>query len=394
MTATPTDRITEFLPSQIWSTFALGCAALLVTGVQPVTLGALIEAGVVDLQSAGRLITIEAFALAAGMIIATALLPSTALRKIGLFCSIGLCVANLASAATDDFTVLAVSRALAGFMGGALLWVVTSVIVRTKRPERLAGYFMAGYTICQALVVLLIALFFIPWLGWKGCYLAIALMISFSILLSLLLPTKLRELPSASASHKLQLSPSIIFGGCVIFLQMVMAIAIWAFIEPIGRQTGLEPQTIQLIVSASLVVQVFGAAAAGFLAPRLPAATILLLLSIVVFGIAIYLLRIVQFPPNLFMPAAFVFSFAWMFILPFQTKLSLDVDPTGRFALTVPFLQLMAGAVAPITAGEVADGGVASDVAWLSAVCAAIGAIILVGMVVRGAQLVSVQKLR
>ncbi len=384
MTISPENRIVEFLPSQIWATFALGCAALLVTGVQPVTLGSLIEAGVVDLQGAGWLVTIEAFALAAGIIAATAILPSTAFRKIGLFCSIGLCGANLASAATDSFVALAGFRALAGLMGGALLWVVTSIIVRTKRPERLAGYFMAGYTICQALVVLLIALYFIPWLGWKGCYLAIALVISFSILLSLLLPAKLQPLPRASSTLAIRLSPSVFFAGCVIFLQMVMAVAIWAFIEPIGRETGLEPQDVQLIVSASLVVQVIGAATAGFLAPRLSAATTLFALSMVVIGIAFYLLRIVQFPSGFFMPAAFIFSFAWMFILPFQTKLSLDVDPTGRFALTVPFLQLIAGAVAPITAGEVAAEGVASEVAWLSVVCGAIVAVMLVGMIVKG----------
>lgn len=373
-------RVSQFSSGQLIATFAAGCAALLVTGVQPVAIGALIEAGIVDLRGAGRLVTIEAFALAIGIIAATSLLPSSALRKVAFWSSLGLFVANLASAATDHYHVIAAMRACAGLMGGALLWVVTSVMVRTPRPERLAGYFMAGYTICQALIVLAAALFFIPLMGWKGCYVAIALLVGVSVLLSFKLPKTLPTLPSASLGQGLKMSPAIIIGGAAIFLQMVMAVAIWAFIEPIGRQTGIEPQDIQLIVSASLVVQVFGAASAGFLAPRLPAAATLFVLSLIVLVIAIYILQITHFPANFFMPATFLFSFVWMFILPFQTKLSLDAEPSGRFALTVPFLQLMAGAVAPITAGELVADGTASNVASLSAVCAGVAALALFSM--------------
>lgn len=387
MTNASTARISHFTRSQLVATFAAGCAALLITGVQPVALGALIDAGIVDLRGAGRLVSIEAFALAAGIVAATAMLPATALRKVGLWCSLGLCAVNLATAATDSYQIIAVLRTSAGLMGGALLWVVTSVIVRTPRPERLAGFFMAGYTTFQAMVVLLIAVLFVPMLGWKGCYVAIALAVGLSVLLSVKLPSALTPLPSASAKHQLKLSPAIILAGTVIFLQMIMAVTIWAFLEPIGRQTGVGVQDIQLIVSASLVVQVLGAASAGFLASRLHAAATLLVLSLIVLGIAAYILNIAQFSSSLFMPGAFLFSFVWMFILPFQTRLSLDIEPTGRFALTVPFLQLLAGAVAPITAGELAGDGMASDVAFLSVGSAGVAAVLLaiiIPTIVRG----------
>ncbi|WP_229954236.1 MFS transporter [Parasphingorhabdus litoris] len=382
MTLSQDERVSRFSSSQVWATFALGCSALLITGVQPVALGALIEADIVDLRGAGQLATIEAFTLSVGVIVATIFLPPTALRKVGLLCSLGLCLTNFASAVIDSYALLAVSRALAGLAGGALLWVVTSVLVRTQRPERLAGYFMAGYTTCQALVVLSIALFFMPALGWRGCYIAIAMVISISALLSQLLPSSLKPLPSKDASHKLDLSPAVMITGAIIFIQMIMTVAIWAFIEPIGRIAGLEAQEVQLIISVSLVVQLAGAALAGFLAPRLPAAATLLLLTALILAVSVYLLMVSQFPTSFFMLAAFIFSFAWMFILPFQTKIALDVDPTGRVALIVPFLQLMAGAVAPITAGAVAGEGVASDVAWLSIICACLCGILLVWMVV------------
>ena len=55
----------------------------------------------------------------------------------------------------------------------------------------------------------------------------------------------------------------------VIFFFFVFIGAIWAFLEPLGTQYGIDSQAIGVLVSASLAMQVLGAAMATWLEARL-----------------------------------------------------------------------------------------------------------------------------
>lgn len=112
---------TNRLPSQIWiltlSAFAIGTAEFVIAGILPQVAESLgVSAG-----GAGNLITVYALAIVIGGPILTLWLARFDKKRVlmglmGLFI-----VANLLSAFSDDYLILAISRVLAGLTQGAFL---------------------------------------------------------------------------------------------------------------------------------------------------------------------------------------------------------------------------------------------------------------------------------
>jgi hypothetical protein len=52
--------------------------------------------------------------------------------------------------------------------------------------------------------------------------------------------------------------------------------------------------------------------------------------------------------PLVFISFTIVFGALWLFLLPFQFRLALIIDPSGRLATVVPALQLLGSAFGPL----------------------------------------------
>ncbi|MEM1152537.1 MAG: hypothetical protein AAGI44_00255 [Pseudomonadota bacterium] len=371
-----TDRISHFSLGQIAAVYALGSAVLLVIGVQPVLFGTLLESGFVNLPVLGGLATLETIASGCGIIVATMTFSINRVRLIAVLVLLCLSVANALSAMAPDLVTLLSARIVAGFTGGVGIWLTTSVIVRTSKPERVYGYYVSIHTLAQGFAVSLLALFIVPAFGWRGCFLLVSVAALLPLVAIGFIPGTLKPLPKDEA-HGGHLTPAMIIVALVTLLQMIMTITIWAFLEPIGRLTGTEPQALQLMLSGLLFFQVFAAAFAGFIAPRLPTLLAHFITSGIILVSSFYLLTIAQWPSIWFAPVTVLFSFCWVMMLPLQTKLAIDVDATGRLALAVPAIQIAGAAIAPFAAGMAADTGPASDVALIAILCGGITLIAL-----------------
>ncbi|MEM7279464.1 MAG: MFS transporter [Pseudomonadota bacterium] len=375
-----TDRISYFSGGQILAVYALGSAALLVVGIQPVLFGTLLESGILDLPTLSCVATLETITSGCAIVVASALFPLTRVRAVGIIALLCFALANAISALALDLMALLTARIAAGFAAGVCIWLTTSMIVRTAKPERLYGYFVSVHTLAQGIAVAILALLIVPEFGWRGCFALVAVAGLFPLVCSRLIPAELSPLPRPS-EHDGKLTPAMAIAALVTLLQMIMTIAIWAFLEPMGRLTGIEPQTLQLIVSGLLFFQVLAAAFAGFVAPHLPTLGAQFITSGSIFILSFYLLTIAQWSSHWFAPTAILFSFCWIMILPLQTKLAIDVDPTGRLALSVPAIQIVGSAIAPIAAGFAAGTGPVSGVALVAIVC---GGVTLLALLVLG----------
>ena len=119
---------------------ALGVVSLLLAGVLPAVLGALVDEHRLSASGIGLVASFEALSMGLSTAVASTWLPATRLKLIALIALLALILADYSTIHASGFSVI-IARAAAGVPEGILLWIMTSMIARTRTPERWAGIF-------------------------------------------------------------------------------------------------------------------------------------------------------------------------------------------------------------------------------------------------------------
>jgi predicted MFS family arabinose efflux permease len=154
-------------------------------------------------------------------------------------------------------------------------------------------------------------------------------------------------LQSQDASPPLR-SPATWVTFAIVLAQMASIGALWAYLDPLGRNIGLTGPQVGILISAVLLLQVIGGSTAAGVVRKLPAPAILLATSLLLAGVTAALHT--QPPALLFCALCGLFGFVWLFRMPFQVSLAFSADPAGRVAVLVPALQLLGSAFGPLLA--------------------------------------------
>ena len=253
------------LASALW----IGSVGLLILGLQPVLLGALFTEGRLDLDQLALLATAEIIAIAIGSAGMAMLLSARQLRLKSAILLALLAVLNYATAIAEGPDTLLVVRILAGLAEGGMVAVATELVARSRRAERIGGMFVTLQTMAQCFVALALALWVVPSAGSKGGFFALSVISLASLVVVTSVPSRYEELPKSVESLDGVLRLRSLSALAVIFFFFVFIGAIWAFLEPLGTQYGIDSQAIGVLVSASLAMQVLGAAMATWLEARL-----------------------------------------------------------------------------------------------------------------------------
>lgn len=339
--------IPEINDSNFYSVILFGAAALLVTGLQPILLGAMIAANFISLSDAGLVAMTEITFIGLGAGFSPVILPLKWARTALVGATVGLAIANALSSTAPDFSAILAYRSAAGLCSGVIIWVVTSTLVRMSLADRRAGVFLAICTFIQAVFAGILALIIVPQYGWQGCFLIMAICSVAPLFLTGLLAPTLKPLPERKEGTR-KVVPMYIFLCTLTLLHLSAIGSIWAFIEPLGVSAGISVRTIELTVAFALLAQVFGGFFGAWLSPKLPACKTLFIIAMMQLMIAIYL-GYAPVPNALrFLILTVVFGGLWLFLLPFQFRLSLTVDPSGRLTTIIPAFQFLGGAVGPL----------------------------------------------
>jgi MFS transporter, DHA1 family, inner membrane transport protein len=339
---------TSFCRSEVAAALLLGCIALMMLGLQPVLLGELVTQRRISLEGVGVVAMGEIFALGVGVIIVEKWLPLGYLRHMTALASLLLAGVNLLTPLAHGDLACALLRIAAGLLAAGLFGITAMVIVRSTKPDRLAGIFLTLQTLAQALVALVLARWLMPYVGWQTGFVALAVL---SLLPLLVLPW----LPVRLGLHEEAIAPSVVsFQGLlallVPFAHLCAVGTLWAYMEPLGQAAGFTASNAQVLVALVLLMQLVGGSLASAVvrwwrAPYVLTAGAVLFAAI---GLAIHGLA----PGNtlVFALLSGVFGFGWLFLMPFHIRLAFDVDPQGRVAMLVPAAQLLGSAFGPLTA--------------------------------------------
>ncbi|ADV13726.1 MULTISPECIES: MFS transporter [Mesorhizobium] len=337
------------LASALW----IGSVGLLILGLQPVLLGALYTEGHVSGDELALVATAEMIAIAIGSAVVAMLLSAHNMRWKSAVLLLLLALANVWTAYAASANMLIAARALAGLAEGGLVAIATELIARSRRAERIGGYFVTMQTLAQCALALLLALYVIPAAGSAGGFIVLAVVCVVSLAVAFTVPGDYADLPKEENLANVLTVPSMT-ALLSVFCYFMFFGAVWAFLEPLGAQYGIDGRTVGLIVSASLAVQVLGAMTATAFEARIDYRLAIAAIGVV----ALVSSLVLASSPGLttFWVAALAMGFILLFIVPYQIRLAITADETRTAVLLVPAAQLFGLAIGPIAASLLIDG--------------------------------------
>jgi predicted MFS family arabinose efflux permease len=349
----------------------VGSVALLILGLQPILLGELADRRVITMEGLGIVAMGEIVALGLGAALGNALLPTSRYRLIAIAAALAAALFDAASCLAGGDAEIAALRAAAGLAEGVLVWVTTAVIVRSRKPDRLAAVFMVVGVVTQAAAAALLAGVVVPRGGWQAGFAVMGAVSLLSVVLVPWLPIRLKPL-AETAAEKLAWNPAALLPLAVAFMQMAAIGSLWAYLEPLGLKAGLDAQSAQGAVSVVLVAQFAGGLSAVYLVRRFGTVSTLGLGAIVLGMVAGGMAVLSSGAAEKFDLLCAALGFTWLFLMPFHVALAFRADASGRIASFVPAAQLLGSAFGPLLASVVISGEEAGPVPLVSLGCAAL----------------------
>ena len=350
-------------PVQAGGVIVFGMIALLIIGVAPSLLGALVDEHRLTPAGLGITAMVELFSMGVTTGIAGAYLKPERLKTIGVGASLALAALNLATMNTSGGMIYFM-RGLAGAPEGLLLWITIGMIARTVTPERWAAIFFSARVLSEMTVAYLYARTIIPQHGADGGFATLALVALFGIPAAVVCPSRYGPLAQAEGvTGALPIRGIIALIATVVFVSANGAVAV--YLQPLAHRAGLSADVARTAVWASLGAQLIGGAAAALLAGRiryLPvfAVTVVTFLGVwFVFGLT---------PPAwLFIAANCVSGIIALLVGPFMVPMIIEADPTRRSAMQSAGAQLFGGAGGPLIAAFAVGSRDVHGVLWLGA---------------------------
>lgn len=341
---------------QITAFLVVGSIGLIIAGVQPIVLGALVNEGRLSINALGWAMTIEFLTLGLSVGLAGAIFPPKHLRVVGV-------VAALALAAIDAYVTrqagvgILLNRALAGAVEGILVWLTILMIARSATPARWSGVFLVTQALMQVAFAALTPMLVLPILGANGGFLALAAIAGVGAVSALFLPAALDPLTAAptAESTRARLPIAAIASLAAVFLLYAFFIGFFAYLEQLAGQAHLTPQKAGLAISLALATSIIGSSAAAALATRVSYYKVFLVCVPINLAVLASLAALPH--AGVFIATSGVFGFLWGFLMPFQAPFVIESDPSRRAVLLVPGVQAVGSAAGPLLCSFFVSGG-------------------------------------
>jgi MFS family permease len=354
---------------QITAIVFVGTIGILIPGVQPVVLGALLTEGHMNLSQLGHAASIELLVMGSTAALAAALLPPRQLRTVCIAAGLALALGNYFTPLVRGETVTAM-RAITGAAGGFLIWITASMIARSAAPDRWAGIYLTVQTLAQFIFAAVMTSWINPDHAVPGDFGLLAIAGLVCVIASFALPPTFVDLSKGpgedAGSFAIPPLRGLVALGCPLLLMMCI-VAIWVYYDPIAQQAGLSPHISGMAVSISLAFQVLGGTLATLTAGRLKWFPVFVICAAVDFA----MIALLAAHPSalVFLADAAVFGFIWLFILPFLVPMAIEADPSRRSAALISGVALLGASFGPTLAGLIITPEDTRGALWFGTAC-------------------------
>ncbi|CAB3753233.1 MULTISPECIES: MFS transporter [Burkholderia] len=368
---------TRLMLHQIATSLLIGGMALLITGIQPILFGAMVNEKRMTLDVMGLVIMAEIVALGVGAGLAVKL-PLERFRRVVLAAGGLVVVGNVLTVLPLSLVLLFLVRIGTGLAEGVLVWSTACIIVRTTFPARNSGIFSVAQVLIQAVFASVLTSLVMPGYSWRGGFLLLAAAVLVCSMLGAVLPKRLGAVSEASAGP-FAWDVARFLPLMIAFLQQAGFGAAWAYFEPLGQDAGMSSLQADALISTVLCVEVVGGLAGTLMSRRLAPAPGVLLAAAATIVSAIGMGMVSRGSIVEFSAFAMVYGFFWPFVMPYQFGLALKSDPSGKVATLLPAAQVLGVAFGPLVAALTIDGGhvrTAATVCLVLTACSAVACVV------------------
>lgn len=344
---------------------AAACAgnacAYAVVNTTPLIIGALITGFAIDEAKAGALVTVELLVLGATALIVAPWLRGERKRRTAVAGALILLASQLAACVCDSLPWMFVWLAGIGLGVGLMLSAINAIIAATDAPERLFGLaFMTAYGLAALLVFVMS-----PALAshlHAGAYGVLSALTLLTLPTLLLLPrNRQRDAVIVSAASGNVRTGALLLGG--IFVIGVGMMGFYTYIERLGVNLGLGPDTIASVFAAQQFASVLGSALAASLGLRFGIVRALLVGTLLHTGAV--LIAVHGDSLAWFASGVVAEGFSFLFILPLQFMLAARIDATGRWAAAANGALFISTGIAPFLLGWMIGVFDYDAIAWM-----------------------------
>jgi DHA1 family inner membrane transport protein len=323
----------------------LGTVAFMITGIQPVLLGALTQAGRLSEAMLGRVAWAEVVALALASAIGPRLLRfGSAQRTIAAAC-LSLALSDAVVYLSHETQVLILSRVVAGLMEGLLLATTNIAITRGRHPERLSALFLMVSAMPQVAASYLLPAVVIPRFGADSGFGILCVLAVVGIAVAFVLGNEVQDAPPRRTTAQVW-TPAVLIGLLGVMLQNAGNGAGWEYQARVGENLHFSGRVVGTAIAADLIFQIIGTFAVAWIAWRLSFRAVLMLGSLVQAAILVAMGRV--HAPYPYISICAVFGMMWLGVNPYQVSLLVHLDKTRQAALLLASLQLVGFGTGPL----------------------------------------------
>ena len=331
------------------TTILIGACALLVLGVHPILLGAMVEEGRIAEAQVGSLVTIEMIAIVVGSLAGIWLLRKMGPRMVIGGAGLVLTAMNLFMTEQSGMAIIAdndgeqqIYRIGEEVSPGVTLSALEFDHVVLSRGGSRELLYLGSSRTGTALLVL-------------------AMVGGLATLSALSLPRELKPAPSDGKRGAITPASLTALVGAGLFLGAI--VSVWSYFGLWLLGNGYPPTFEGTAISLCLVAQVVGALTAAQFGERLPNRPTIIACALAA-AVSAMLFLTVGDDSVAILAVSVVFGFFWLFTLPFFAGWLIEIDPSRRAVLYITAFQLGGAALLPSLAG-IAVGRFSVDAAMV-----------------------------
>ena len=322
-----------------FSIVMVGTAGNAFTPFAPSIIGALVDYLDFSLETAGRLASLEFWAISLGTIASVFYLhrPGLNLKRIALVC-LGILVACNAVTifAYDSLTLFSTCRFVSGFIAGVTWCTAAVAVTRVRDVERTTAILYGSPFLMGAIGLTFLPMIY-PYYGVTGAYYTIILICIAAVPFLLLYYPEDPRLSSAGEEKSEGVSDNrvqwLALGVLLLalFINYAANSGIWSYFERLGVSYGHAAKTAGPVVGASQLVALAGMFCAAALGGRLGEIKPILTGTILITISTFFLFYSASL--TVFFCATAIFNFSITFLTPYYFILLGRMTPSGRGVL-------------------------------------------------------------
>lgn len=326
----------------------IGSCGLLVLGMQPVFLGALVQEARLLESEVGYVVTVEMLAMVIGSLAGIAMLRRLGARTVAAGAGLLLAATNLLLLGQSGLVMFMANRFAAGLLEGILVSLALVAISHVPRVERASAIFLAVQTLMQAAIVALLPLIVTTGSRADAALLVLAGAGILAAASVIALPAQLRPAEPDREKGAINRTSFTALLSAGLFLGAI--VSVWSYFGLWLGQNGHSPAFESTAVALCLVAQVVGALTAARYGDRLPNTPAIAACALA--GASLVLMfHLFRDNAAVIVALSMMFGFVWLFTLPSFAGWLIEIDPARRAILYLTAAQLSGSALLPSVAG-------------------------------------------